>query len=131
MLLIDHVSIGVLNMHQARVFYDAIMSVLGAPKVYEREKAIGYGERCSALEYHHSFLTLYLTDSSSINPKQHLCFKANSHEQVQRFYDVGIKHGGQDNGKPNFRPKYHTSYYAAFLCDPFGNQLEVVCHKNV
>lgn len=56
----------------------------------------------------------------------HLAFQAQSIEHMHAFYQAGISAGGKDNGEPGYR-EYHGSYYAAFLLDPDGNNIEAVC----
>ncbi|HTR09428.1 MAG TPA: VOC family protein [Paraburkholderia sp.] len=129
MQLLDHVSIGVPDIDAARPFYDAIMSTLGAVKVYDRPNALGYGERCSAADTQSSFLAVYLDASAIESNKRHWCFKAASHAQVDAFHAAGLAAGGRSDGDPGLRPHYHASYYAAFLVDPAGNRVEAVCHS--
>ena len=59
----------------------------------------------------------------------HLAFSATERGAVDRFYKDGIKAGGKDNGKPGLRADYSPTYYAAFLIDPDGNNVEAVCLK--
>jgi len=128
MQLLDHVSIGVPDLEAARPFYDSIMTALGATKVYDRSNALGYGERCTAVDTESTCLAVY-QDSSRVDVnKRHLCFKAVSREQVDAFFSAGLAAGGRSDGEPGLRPHYHSNYYAAFLFDPAGNRVEVVCH---
>ncbi|WP_322080810.1 VOC family protein [Burkholderia sp. BCC1972] len=131
MQLLDHVSIGVPDINQARPFYDAVMAALGAAKVYDRPTALGYGERCSANDPASTFLAVYLDPAEIGTNKRHWCFKAASREQVHAFFEAGLSTGGRPNGDPGLRPHYHGDYYAAFLVDPAGNQVEAVCHAAV
>lgn len=131
MRLLDHVSIGVPNLELARPFYDSIMKVLGATKVYDRPDALGYGERCSTTDTESTCLAVYLDASDIGASKRHWCFKASSHEQVDSFFTAGLNAGGKPDGPPGLRPHYHSHYYAAFLFDPAGNRVEVVCHSAV
>jgi catechol 2,3-dioxygenase-like lactoylglutathione lyase family enzyme len=128
MQLLDHVSIGVPDLDAARPFYDALMRVLGATKVYDRSDALGYGERCDANDPVSTYLAVCLDPASISWNKRHWCFKAASREQVDAFYLAGIAAGGRSDGAPGLRPHYHQSYYAAFLFDPAGNRVEAVCH---
>jgi catechol 2,3-dioxygenase-like lactoylglutathione lyase family enzyme len=61
------------------------------------------------------------------NTGTHVAFRANDRESVDRFYAAGLKAGGKDNGGPGPRPDYGPTYYAAFLIDPDGNNVEAVC----
>lgn len=128
MQLLDHVSIGVPDIEQARPFYDAVMAALGACKVYDRGTALGYGERCNANDIASTFLAVYLDPAEVGASKRHWCFKAASRGQVHAFFEAGLSAGGQSDGDPGLRPHYHGDYYAAFLVDPAGNRIEAVCH---
>ncbi|MDF3831948.1 VOC family protein [Cupriavidus basilensis] len=128
MQLLDHVSIGVPDIQLARLFYDAIMTALGACKVYDRPTALGYGERCNGSDTESTFLAVYLDPAEVGTSKRHWCFKAISREHVDAFFHAGLSAGGQSEGDPGLRPHYHRDYYAAFLIDPAGNRVEAVCH---
>ncbi|HDR9510361.1 glyoxalase [Burkholderia cepacia] len=128
MQLLNHVSIGVPDIGQARPFYDAVMAALGACKVYDRGTALGYGERCNANDTASTFLAVYLDPAEVGTSKRHWCFKAATREQVHAFFEAGLSAGGQSDGDPGLRPHYHADYYAAFLIDPAGNRIEAVCH---
>lgn len=128
MQLLDHVSIGVPDLDIARRFYNAIMSTLGAVKVYDLPHALGYGERCTSQDTVSSCLAVYLDQGTIGDNKRHWCFKAASRAQVDAFYAAGLAAGGRSDGAPGLRSHYHPAYYAAFLYDPSGNRVEAVCH---
>jgi len=128
MQLLDHVSIGVPDIDAARPFYDAIMTALGASKVYDRPNALGYGERCTTTDTASTYLAVYLDPAEIKENKRHWCFKAQSREQVDAFFEAGLSTGGKSDGEPGLRSHYHPTYYAAFLLDPAGNRVEAVCH---
>ena len=130
MQLLDHVSISVPKLSTCVVFYDEIMSALGCEKVYDTEKSLGYGVRCSAGNEAHSCLAVYESASSNLDDARHWCFKAKSRKEVNLFYKAGINSGGKCNGPPGLRTDYHENYYGAFLYDPFGNRVEAVYHGN-
>ena len=60
-------------------------------------------------------------------PIAHLAFRAKDRKQVQEFHKAALAAGGRDNGKPGVRTKYAPNYYAAFVFDPDGNNIEAVC----
>lgn len=131
MQLLDHVSISVADLELARPFYDAVMTALGADKVYDREGALGYGVRCSGSDDTHSCLAVYQSSAANTDAKRHWCFKAATRSQVAAFHAAGLANGGIDDGAPGLRPHYHANYFGAFLLDPFGNRVEAVCHRPV
>ncbi len=58
----------------------------------------------------------------------HVAFSAGTRSEVDRFYESALAAGGRDNGKPGLREHYHPDYYAAFVIDPDGHNIEAVCH---
>ncbi len=127
MQLIDHVSITVQEMARAKPFYRAVMSALGAPVAYERDDAIGFGERNRPQSDGHTYISVYQSDAAASDPRRHCCFRAASAAQVRTFHAAGLAAGGRDEGAPGLR-SYHPGYFAAFLSDPEGNRIEAVFH---
>jgi catechol 2,3-dioxygenase-like lactoylglutathione lyase family enzyme len=128
MRLLDHVSITVADLARARPFYEAIMAALGAPKVYERDDAVGFGQRNRANDDARTDFSLYRSPAASADPRRHWCFRARSAADVRAFFAAGVRAGGTADGEPGLRPDYHTGYFAAFLRDPEGNRVEAVFH---
>ncbi|MCJ8337040.1 MAG: VOC family protein [Pseudomonadales bacterium] len=58
-----------------------------------------------------------------------MAFVAKNRQQVEAFYRAALEAGGKDNGPPGLRPHYHANYYAAFVIDPDGHNIEAVCHE--
>ena len=127
MQLIDHVSISVRDINRAKRFYTAALSTLGAVVAYDREDAIGFGERNRPGDDTHTYLSIYQSPEAASNSRRHWCFRAQSKEQVNAFHAAGLAAGGEDAGAPGLR-SYHAEYYAAFLFDPEGNKVEAVYH---
>ena len=120
--MLHHISFGVADLGKAGAFYDAALLAIGYRRVFEDETAIGYG-----IEDGKDKFCLKLRPGST-SPGQgfHLAFAAPSREAVDRSYVSALAIGGKDNGAPGLRPHYGPSYYAAFLIDPDGHQIEVV-----
>ncbi len=116
---IDHVALEVGDLITARPFFDAVLGVLGLPRVFTLEDRLGYGQRD---------LDGYL--SIIVGPGRllagHLALRAPSRDAVDAFHAAAVAHGGQDDGAPGARPEYGPGYYAAFVMDPWGNRLEAV-----
>ena len=129
MQLVDHFSITVRDLRRSARFYDRVMTALGVAKVYEREDAIGYGERNRKENDGHSYFSVYRSDTANVDRRRHWCFRAQSAAQVRAFHAAGLAAGGRDAGAPGLRPDYHAHYYAAFLEDPEGNRVEAVSHR--
>jgi catechol 2,3-dioxygenase-like lactoylglutathione lyase family enzyme len=70
---------------------------------------------------------LWLHAGGKANGGTHVAFRATDRKAVERFHAAGLKAGGRDNGKPGLRADYSPTYYAAFLIDPDGNNVEAVC----
>jgi catechol 2,3-dioxygenase-like lactoylglutathione lyase family enzyme len=118
--LIDHVQLVVRDLDASRRFYDAVFEVLGIPLGGEMDKAFWYDE-----------LFVSTADSEAalgeLTGRHHLAFQAADRARVEAFHRAGLAGGGKDNGAPGHRP-YHPGYYAAFLLDPDGNNIEAVYH---
>jgi catechol 2,3-dioxygenase-like lactoylglutathione lyase family enzyme len=128
MRAIDHVSITVRDLKAVLAFYDAVFRILTLKKVYQREDAVGYGERNRPGDDDHSYLSILQSADAAADPRRHCCFRAGSAADVRAFHAAGIAAGGRDAGAPGLRGHYHPKYYAAFLEDPEGNRIEAVCH---
>jgi len=118
--LIDHIQLVVRDLNASQTFYTAVLAVLDIPIV---GTADGY------------FWADELVVSSADSPaalgvltgRHHLAFQATDRATVDAFYRAALAHGGRDNGAPGERP-YHPGYYAAFVLDPDGNNIEAVYH---
>ncbi len=118
--LIDHIQLVVDDLPACRRFYDAVFAVIGVPLGGEFPGAFWYDE-----------LFVSSADSQAaqgrLTGRHHLAFQATDEAQVDAFHKAGLEAGGIDNGPPGTRP-YHPGYYAAFLLDPAGNNIEAVFH---
>ena len=118
--LIDHVQLVVRDLSASRRFYDAVFQALGVPLGGEAESHFWVDE-----------LFVSTADSpeaqGALTGRHHLAFQAKDRAMVEAFHRAGLAAGGQDNGAPGERP-YHPGYYAAFLLDPDGNNIEAVHH---
>ncbi len=114
--LIDHVHLRVSDLAAAKRFYCAVLATLGREPTIELDEAIGFDE-----------LWIDVADDAVGPSRVHLAFQAEDQDAVKRFYEAGLKAGGRDNGAPGERP-YHPGYYAAFLLDPDGHNVEAVFH---
>ena len=129
MLLIDHVSIAVRDLARAKPFYRAVFSALGAAEAYDEPRAIGFGQRNRRGDDAHSYLSIFESTDAAASARRHVCFRAASAAQVRTAHAAGLASGGADHGAPGLRPHYHSHYYAAFLHDPEGNNIELVTHE--
>jgi lactoylglutathione lyase len=118
--LIDHIQLVVKDLAASKRFYSAVFDVLGIPIGGESEDYFWADE-----------LFVSTKDSQAaqgaFTGRMHFALQAKDREAVERFHSAALSAGGVDNGKPGERP-YHPGYYAAFVIDPDGNNLEVVFH---
>jgi catechol 2,3-dioxygenase-like lactoylglutathione lyase family enzyme len=119
--LIDHLDVRVRDFPAARRFYLAILAALG------RGGDVEEGEGWLSVD------ELYVSAPADggLGPTHlHLCFQAADRDMVARFHQAGLAAGGRDNGGPGLRD-YHAGYYAAFLLDPDGNNIEAKVDERV
>jgi catechol 2,3-dioxygenase-like lactoylglutathione lyase family enzyme len=118
--LIDHLQLVVKDLKASRRFYEAVLAVVGIPIGGESDDYFWADE-----------LFISSADSQAAQGKltgrHHLAFQARDRAMVDAFHKAALGHGGRDNGAPGERP-YHPGYYAAFVLDPDGNNIEAVYH---
>ena len=118
--LIDHVQLVVRDLPASQRFYAAVMAALDVP--------LG-----GSADDHFWFDELFVSTASSeaaqgtLTGRHHLAFQAKDRAMVEAFHAAALANGGRDNGAPGERP-YHPGYYAAFVIDPDGNNIEAVYH---
>jgi catechol 2,3-dioxygenase-like lactoylglutathione lyase family enzyme len=114
----DHVGLRVKDLKAAVRFYQTTLEPLG----YVLDgSGTGFGPKGAP--------ALWLHGDGKPGGGTHLAFSAPDRASVDRFHAAGLKAGGKDNGKPGLRADYSPKYYAAFLVDPDGNNVEAVCLK--
>lgn len=118
--LIDHIQLVVRDLAASKAFYTAVFEVLEIPMGGTAADYFWADE-----------LFVSTADSQAAQGKltgrHHLAFQAKDRAAVDAFYKAALANGGKDNGKPGERP-YHPGYYAAFVLDPDGNNIEAVYH---
>jgi catechol 2,3-dioxygenase-like lactoylglutathione lyase family enzyme len=119
---ISHVSFSVSDLKKSIAFYDAALAELGHRRVYTGESGAGWGRSAGREIFE---IKKRVDDASPPSSGFHLAFHANRREEVHTFYDQALKNGGKDNGAPGPRPTYGKEYYAAFVIDPDGYEIEV------
>lgn len=119
--MIDHVALNVRDYEATRPFYEQALKPLGYSIAKEWEGGIGFGLGGG------SELAVRRHDEPSA--PVHLAVTSSDRAGVDAFYEAALAAGGRDNGPPGIRADYHENYYAAFVLDPEGNNVEAVCHK--
>jgi catechol 2,3-dioxygenase-like lactoylglutathione lyase family enzyme len=116
--MIDHVAIPVRDLATSRNFYKPLLEGLGAKVVMEWPGGVLFGTDDGMVA---------LRESEQVAPL-HVAFKADR-AGVERFHETALAAGGSDNGAPGIREEIHENYYAAFVIDPDGHNVEAVCHR--
>ena len=116
--LIDHIGMVVRDFPASQAFYTAVFNALQIPIAGSDEHNIWADEL---------FIGSQASDEGQgeLTGRQHIAFQAQSQAMVETFYRAALAHGGRDNGPPGKRA-YHPGYYAAFVLDPDGNNIEAV-----
>ena len=125
--MIDHIGIGASDFDASKRFYDATLVALDVAPIMEVTaeqtggyRGIGYGKDGKPF--------FWLGDDGPRGTGIHVAFEAPSRAKVDAFHAAALAAGGRDNGAPGLRPHYHPNYYAAFVIDPDGLNVEAVCH---
>jgi catechol 2,3-dioxygenase-like lactoylglutathione lyase family enzyme len=131
--IIDHVGIRVSDLPASREMYEAALAELGFSVLGEGEfegdayVLLGRGESDD--------FGLHTVGSAPgrdrVTTGAHVAFIASNEDAVERWHTAAVRHGGTDNGPPGLRPEYSGHYFAAFVVDPDGNNVEAVFHKPI
>lgn len=120
--MIDHVGLKVRSFEKSRRFYATALEPLGYRVEYDdpKGKTAGFGANGS--------IDLWIMEGEP-STRVHIAMRSRDRNTVNRFHSSALSAGGKDNGEPGVRPDYSPTYYAAFVLDPDGNNLEMVCHE--
>ena len=115
----DHIGIKVGNLDASVRFYTAALAPLGYVLCSRDENGAGFGPKGEP--------ALWLYRDNGNAGGAHIAFRASEHGAIRKFHAEGMKAGGRDNGGAGLRTDYSPTYFAAFLIDPDGNNVEAVC----
>jgi len=125
--MIDHIGLDVGDIGRSRAFYAAALAPLGYAVVADLPPGAAGG--------HHVVMfgiggepDFVIADEKMPGPGNHIAFRAGTRAQVDAFHAAALAAGGRDNGGPGVRDRYGPHYYAAFVLDPDGFNIEAVCH---
>ena len=120
--MFDHIGLKVKDLDASVRFYTAALGPLGYEVTSQDESGAAFGAKGT--------YSLWLSaDAKLAHSLVHIAFTAGSRAAVDAFYRQGLENGGRDNGSPGVRKDYGPNYYAAFLSDPDGNNVEAVYLK--
>jgi catechol 2,3-dioxygenase-like lactoylglutathione lyase family enzyme len=119
--MIDHVTANVGDLAQAKRFYEQALAPLGYSVQMEFEGAAGFGSGEGIPDF--------WIGSIPERGATHIAFSAANRSAVDAFHEAALAAGGKDNGAPGLRPHYHETYYAAYVHDADGNNIEAVTHR--
>lgn len=121
--MVAHVEFKVSDYVKSKNFYEQALAPLGIKILFDEkvERSAGFGIQ--------KRVELLIQESNAVKPVLHIAFLGPSRQAVEEFYKMGLSAGGRDNGAPGLRPHYHKDYYAAFLFDPDGHNIEAVCYS--
>ncbi|MGH2941028.1 MAG: VOC family protein [Solirubrobacterales bacterium] len=119
----DHIGIDVSDYGRSKAFYEAALAPLGVTLQMEPgETMAGFGQDRPAF---------WVMERTPPPGGAHIAFAAEDRATVDAFHAAGLAAGGADNGAPGVREAYHPNYYAAFVTDPDGNNIEAVCQREI
>lgn len=121
--MIDHFGIKVKNLEASKLFYQKTLAPLGYKIAFDIPQAVSFVEPRDVDPGGDFWLNVGQQEP------MHFAFSAQTCQEVDAFYHAALAAGGKDNGAPGERKNYHVGYYAAFIIDPDGNNIEAVCHK--
>src|SRR3954454_9297238 len=120
--MIDHVSVGVRDLERSARFYEQALAPLGLSRLVTRPATTGFGK---------TYPEFWINLRAAMNPVPkesgaHICLRARSAIEVDRFHAAALAGGGRCDGAPGLRAHDRVRYYAAFILDPDGNRIEAV-----
>ncbi len=125
--MFSHVTVGSNDMARSKAFYDGMTQPLGLVRHLEFPDGIGYGRQDGRPQL---WIVRPLDkQSATVANGLTIGLEADTRPAVDAAYAAAMANGGQDEGKPGLRPHYHANYYGAYVRDPDGNKVCIVCHK--
>jgi catechol 2,3-dioxygenase-like lactoylglutathione lyase family enzyme len=118
--MIDHTAVNVSDLDDGKRFYSEALKPLGYSLMFEVGEFLGFGD---------GEMPNFGVIRRDPVGGGHVAFACDERAKVDAFYEAAMAAGGKDNGAPGLRPDYHATYYAAYVHDAAGNNVEAVCHS--
>jgi catechol 2,3-dioxygenase-like lactoylglutathione lyase family enzyme len=125
--MFSHVTVGSNDVAKAKAFYDSVAQPLGLKRQADYPDAAGYGRAGDRPRLW--IVTPLDKNKASVGNGITVGLDAPDRPSVDAAYKAGMQAGGRSEGEPGLRPNYHPNYYGAYLRDPDGNKVCIVCHK--
>ena len=127
--MLDHVGFAVADAERSKRFYEQALAPIGVRLIMTASPdqtesggtAHGFGTERNPF--------FWVADNERVGEGTHVAFTVKTRAEVDAFHAAALAAGGKDNGAPGLRPNYGPNYYAAFVHDPDGLNIEAVCHK--
>jgi catechol 2,3-dioxygenase-like lactoylglutathione lyase family enzyme len=120
--MIDHVGVRVQDFSKLVAFYREALAPIGYSVLMEFPGVAGLGTPGKP--------DLWIMQTDKTTHPSHVAISVAERAHIDAFHAAGLSAGGSDNGAAGLRPDHHPHYYAAFILDPEGNNIEVVCHTD-
>lgn len=119
--MLDHVALNVGDLSAAKAYYEQTLAPLGYTVGMEVGEHIGFRSAEGELDF-------WLSQRGDPG-RTHVAFRAGDRPSVDAYHAAAVAAGGADNGPPRIRTEYHKNYYAAYVLDPEGDNIEAVCQR--
>lgn len=128
--MFSHITVGTSKLTRAMKFYDAVLAPLGWKRTRTFKIAASYGpDGYSGVNEPFWIVRPFDGEAATAGNGAMVAFEAATRSAVDKSYAAALAAGGKDEGPPGLREHYHQNYYGAYVRDPDGNKLCVVCHK--
>jgi catechol 2,3-dioxygenase-like lactoylglutathione lyase family enzyme len=129
MEVINHIEVGVSDVEASRCFYEAALAALGLSLVISVDAACTMRGTARYGFGRDGYPSFWIHEEGGARLPIHVALTAANHGQVDGFHAAALANGGSDNGPPGIRERYHPRYYAAYVLDPDGNNIEATCQS--
>lgn len=126
--MLDHFGINVRDFARSKAFYTATLAPLRYRIIKEFPSVAGFGVSDGFGKSPDPAGDFWIAKADPLTTPIHFAFCAETRDIVAAVYAAALKAGGKSNGEPGLRPHYHATYFAAFILDPDGHNIEAVCH---